>query len=169
MKAGIFKHTFRISPMVLLATLLYSCVKPTSEDPVPVLEFKDFKAGRVGTRDTAVLLLGYEDGDGDLFVDLNEQGPNLILTPYMYSATKKQFLAGFDRVITNDTFRIPITVKQPADGYYKGKAIKGEITIPLTEFRSGDSVKIFKYTFFMKDLKQHYSNTVATPVYSVDF
>lgn len=148
----------------------YACIKQKSKDPVPLIEWKDFqKAGKspyTGS-DTALIYITYQDGDGDLFTDTRGEGPNFIFTPYFYNTNKNQFEVVFDP-ITLDTFRITNTIVQP-DVYYKGKSVKGEIFVPLNEFRPNDDVKILKFTGFMIDMKDHKSNVVSSPVYTLNF
>ncbi|PBQ33247.1 hypothetical protein CNR22_16185 [Sphingobacteriaceae bacterium] len=141
------------------------------QDPVPVIEYKDLlhaQKSEFTGRDTAVLSLGYEDGDGDIFMDNNTQGPNVIFIPFFYNTATGKFDVDKDP-ITQDTFRITNTIVQPDNGYYKGKSIKGEIFIPLREFRINDAQKIIKFTGFVIDLKGHRSNSVASPVYTLNF
>ena len=149
----------------------FACVKPKTKNPVPVIEFIDFthaqKSEYTG-QDTAVLVLGYEDGDGNLFVDNTSQGPNIIFTPYVYNPVSGKFSAEIDP-ITQDTFRITNTIKQPDDGYYKGKSIKGQIYMPMREFRLSDNSKIIKFAGFMIDTKNNKSNVVSSPIYTLNF
>lgn len=166
---------FRLMRFILIIFLAglfgFSCVKPQTKDPVPFITFKDFTNARKSEftgQDTAVFVLGYEDGDGNLFVDNSSQGPNLIITPYFYNKTTGKFVGEID-LITKDTFRIPNSIVQPDNGYYKGKSIKGEIFIPMREFRLNDSTKILKFSCFMQDTKNNKSNVVASPAYTLNF
>lgn len=155
----------------LCGLIAYSCVKSKTKDSTPVIEFKDFmhaqKSEATG-RDTAVFALGYEDGDGDIFLDNSDQGPNVIFTPYFYDTATGKFYTEMD-IITKDTFRLPSKVLQPDNGYYKGKSIKGEIFIPLREYRISDNQKILKFKGFVIDVKGHKSNVVSSPVYTLNF
>lgn len=124
----------------------FSCVKPKTTDPVPVISFKQVQgdANEVGganvvwstnktvskkqytskatQSDTALLVIGFEDGDGDLFRDSRSDNANLVYTVYAYDAATQQF--------TVNGNPNPATVVQPADGYYKGKSVQGEIGLP---------------------------------------
>ena len=52
-----------------VAISFFSCVKQKPKNPFPEIEFKEFMAPQ-NSRDTgAKILIGYSDGDGDLFVD----------------------------------------------------------------------------------------------------
>lgn len=155
------------------ALLGFACIKPKSKNPVPVIEFKDFNAWLVNGHDTAVMVLGYEDGDGDIFRDANVNGPNLIGTFYYLNSATNQFTAIKD-IITNDTARITQTILQPSVIYedvssYRGKSVKGEMYLPWSPFRSGDTVKVFKYTLFIVDEAGNKSNIVTTPTFTVNF
>ncbi len=158
-------------PLIPIISLIFSCVKPPSEDPVPVIEFKDihnmrkaisyYPDGKLWIRDTAVLVLGYADGDGDIFRNKNSDGPNLVYTTYAFNQDSNKFVI--------DNFPNPATITQPADGYYLGKSIHGEIFVPMPQFRSSDNVKVLKFQAFMEDMKGHKSNVVTSPVYTLNF
>jgi hypothetical protein len=153
----------------LLSFFCFSCVKKQSSDPVPVIEYKDFKAWKINGSDTAYLVIGYEDGDGDIFRDASTHGPNLVGTFYYLNSATNKFTPIFD-IITQDTARITQTVLQPnPDASYKGKAVRGEMYLPWNPFRSGDSVKVFKYTLFIVDEAGNKSNVITTPEFSINF
>jgi hypothetical protein len=149
----------------------FACVKPKTKNPVPVIEYKGMyhmQKSEFTGQDTAVMLLGYEDGDGDLFVDNMSQGPTLLFIPFFYNSVTDKFEVEFDP-ITQDTFRITNTIKQPDKGYYKGKSIKGEIYIPLREYRPNDQRKVLKFTGFVIDTRGNRSNIVSSPVYTLNY
>jgi hypothetical protein len=145
---------------IFLAAFVFgSCVKKTSKDPIPELEYKDFKLlGRIGS-DSAVFTIGYKDWDGDLFRNDNSDGPNTVLSTYIYSADSGKFI--FDKAFS-------YAITQPADGYYKGKSIQGDIYIPVSEFRSNPQNKILKFEIFMVDMKDNKSNVVTTPQFTLN-
>lgn len=145
-----------------VAALAMACVKPTSTNPVPSLEYKravDFGTTKSGG-DTVNIVIGYEDGDGNLFVDNNSQGPNIIISTKYFSTDSAKFIT--DKNFSNK-------VKQPDNGYYKGKAIKGEVLLPMSEFRSGKTRKIVKFEIFMIDLSGNKTNVVSSPAYTLNF
>lgn len=155
-------HLFYILPLVFIL----SCAKQPSTDPVPALTFKyvdplgKTKLGStLGERDTATLVFHYEDGDGDLFRNNNNDGANLIYTTYVYQADSDKFVV--------DGISNPATITQPANGAYKGKSIFGDIYVPMRQFRSSDKIKIFKFEAFMLDMKGHKSNVISSPVYTL--
>lgn len=163
----------------LIACVAFSCVKPNTKDPVPALEFKGIKspagsfwpsyvpkslvrlpASSMPERDTASLVISYQDGDGDLFRNSSSDGPNFIFITYYWSADSNKFVQDF--LITQ-------TVVQPSNGYYKGKSVQGDIEVPLREFRSSNAHKILKFEGFMIDMQDHKSNTVTSPTYTLEF
>lgn len=155
----------------LISGFAYSCVKQQTKDPIPVIEFKDFlNPGKspYTQRDTALIYITYQDGDGDLFTDSKTDNNNFIFTPYYFNPTTNQFYITIDP-ITKDTTRFNYSIVQPDNGYYKGKSIKGEIYVPLNQFRPNDAVKILKFKGFMIDMKNHKSNVVSSPVYTLNF
>src|SRR3954468_17228613 len=158
--------------LILFSAFIFgSCVKQQSKNPVPHIEFLDFEGAgksKFTNSDTATVVLSYDDGDGDLFVDNFADGSNLVLTTYGYDDVTKKFVASYNLTI-NDTVRYTNTIKQPDNGYYKGKSIRGEIYVPLSEFRESDDVKVVKFTVFMVDKKNNKSNLAASPVYSLNF
>jgi hypothetical protein len=151
---------------ILVSLFVFGCVKKQSKDPFPVIEYKGFTASSNGVKDTAVLVLGYEDGDGDIFRDNTSDGPNIVSTIYIYNSTLNQFFADTN-IITHDTTRYIQTITQPGDGY-KGKQVKGDIFWPMREFRPYPSAKIFYYKIFMIDMKDHKSNVLKTPTFTVN-
>src|SRR3954463_10984252 len=96
----------RILIFILFVVLIaVSCVKKPSTSPIPSIEYVDFKAWKSNGNDTAVLVIGYEDGDGDIFRDITAHGPNLIGTFYYLNSVTHKF-TGIKDFITNDTAHI---------------------------------------------------------------
>jgi hypothetical protein len=161
----------RLILTLFTALSFITCVKQPSKNPIPQVEFDDFAGAgksRTTNSDTATMILSYEDGDGDLFVDNFSEGPNLIFTTYEYDKPTGSFVAPFNLEI-QDTVRYTNTIKQPDNGYYKGKAIRGQIFVPLTEFRQNDDVKILKFSGFLLDKKGNKSNMFTSPVFTLNF
>src|SRR6218665_523446 len=97
--------------MIFLPGLLaLSCVKKTPKDPVPEIEYKNFEllGRRVGS-DSAVFTIGYKDWDGDLFRNSTTDGPNTIISTYVFKTDSNKF-------VLDQAFSYAIV--QPADGYY---------------------------------------------------
>jgi hypothetical protein len=154
------------------ALTLASCAKRVSKDPVPRVEFLDFTSvgiSKFTNGDTAVMILGYEDGDGDLFVDSNSEDHNLVFTTYRFDEVSNRFVAELTTYPPFDTARYVTKIKQPDNGYYKGKSIRGEIHIPLSEYRQNKNTKVFKFVGFMVDQAKHKSEVFSSPVYTVTF
>jgi len=119
------------------------------------------------------LVLSYEDGDGDLFLDDVANGPNLIFTAYYFNKSKNVFdaphLPNPPPNTLDDTLKYSASIIQPNNGYYKGKSIKGDIYVPLNEFRPDDNQKIIKFRGFMQDAKGHNSNWFSSPTITLNF
>jgi len=154
----------------LVVQIVYSCVKQKTTNPVPVVDYGDFLNAhkKPNGNDTATLMLNYEDGDGDLFLDNSKNGPNLIFTSYYFNKTKNVFDAHFIPG-TSDTLRYSVTITQPDNGSYKGKSINGEIYVPMNSFRYDNTEKVIKFRGFMTDSKGHNSNTFSSPTISLGF
>jgi hypothetical protein len=137
--------------------LLTGCVKRPSKDPVPSIEFIDF-----------------QDGDGNLFSPEENPTPNFICSFFYYNKLTGNFDPFITKVIfpdgssLTDTFRITTSVRNPKDLDLSKKPIKGSIYIPLTQFRSSDTIKIFKYKMFMVDRAGNKSNIITTPSYTIN-
>jgi hypothetical protein len=157
--------------LIFLAALFTgSCVKQQTKDPVPHVEFVDFANAGKSTftnGDTATIILSYEDGDGDLFVENFSDGANLQITSYYFDELSGTFRAFYDLSI-QDTVRYSNTIKQP-DSYYRNKYISGEIFIPMEQFRENDDIKVIRFTGFMIDRKKNKSNVFSSPVYTLNF
>jgi hypothetical protein len=138
----------------------FSCIKKGQKNTVPEITYKDFKASKVGTRDTAVMTLGYNDWDGDLFRNSTSDGPNTIFRTYVFNADS-------NKLILDQTLSYAIT--QPGDGFYKGKSIQGDIIIPFGQFRPSDNTKVMKFDIFMLDMKGNKTNVVTTPQFTFTF
>ncbi|MBL7921293.1 MAG: hypothetical protein JNJ40_13325 [Bacteroidia bacterium] len=156
-----------IATIFLFCVICFGCVKRPSKSPEPTLDYLDFTSSKTNGVDNGQLILGYEDGDGDIFREEKAVVPNIIIKFYYYNSGTHQFTGFFDTNV-NDTFAIAKIITQPGDGF-KGKSIKGEIYIPMTEFRPADSIKIFKYSVFAIDEAGHKSNIVTTPQFTVNY
>lgn len=145
----------------------FSCVKPKTKNPVPALEYVDFKTDFAPNgksiytgQDTALLVFGYEDGDGNLFRDSRADLPNVVITPFYFYPDSNKFVKGGI---------FSYTLLQPDNGYYKGKSIKGQISVPLSQYRPDDLIKKLKFEIYMVDMSNNKSNVVNTPTISLNF
>lgn len=151
----------RFLTIIIFSCLLaFACVKKSPQDPVPILEYKDFQAWKYVNGDTAILTISYNDYDGDLFRNETADGPNTIIRPFVFIADSNKFI--------KQTL-ISYAITQPGDGFYKGKSIKGDIIIPMRQFRPNNDAKILKFEVFMEDMKKNKSNTVVTPQFTLNF
>lgn len=147
-----------------IINFLIGCAKQPEYSETPQLEYVDLSLRQVyrgnQARDTCDLRISFSDGDGDLFVQSSADPANVLLKYYVYHVDSAKFIiSGVESK----------SVKEPANGYYRGKAISGEIQIPLTQFRPNTSYKIIKMDLQMVDLQQHKSNVVSTPVFTLNF
>ncbi len=153
-----------ILTVIVLSIVFFSCKKQEEFDVVPNIRFVDFlnphKSAFTGS-DTATMVLSFEDGDGDLFVDNYSEGPNLVFTTQYYNKNSQSY--------DSEEFSNATTVKQPGDGSYKGRSIRGEIRVPMTSFRSDNSRKILRFEGFMVDLAGNKSNVFTSPTYTLTF
>ncbi|MDI9340202.1 MAG: hypothetical protein QM534_06480 [Sediminibacterium sp.] len=140
-----------------------SCVKKQSVDPVPVISFKSFEPYQKGVN--AYLMIGFEDGDGDLLMS-KENTQNSLFIRYLYKDVNGNFVP----VLTpnasnpnkNDTLTFNYIVKRDTEDKYSGKSIKGDILIDVRGYvRQGD--KSFKYKISLLDQKGNKSNEIETP------
>jgi hypothetical protein len=144
--------------------LILACAKQPEYSVTPRLEYKELSFRQVlrnnQYRDTCDFIIGFSDADGDLFVENENDPSNVILRYYVFNSDSSKFLvSGVESK----------KLKEPANGYYRGKAISGEIQIPLTQFRPSNAYKIIKMELQMTDLKNHVSNLVTSPVFTLDF
>ncbi len=145
---------------ICLGLVAFACVKQPSDNPVPSLEFKTVSPlGKVGTtgRDTAVVVFRYNDGDGDLFNNTSKDAPNLVCSIYTFNADSNKF----------EVNNVPYSIIQPANGYYRGKSIYGDLYLPMRQFRPSNKTKIVRFEIFMMDMSKHKSNIITSPTYTL--
>ena len=149
--------------IILICFASYSCVKPKTTNQTPALEYIAFSKAQKSIytgQDTALLVYSYEDGDGDIFRDSKSNDPNMVFIPYAYYNDSNKYVKG-------EAFTYVLT--QPEGNNYKGKSIKGEISVPLKQYRPNDNIKKIKFEFFMLDMKNNKSNVVTTPEIILNF
>jgi len=146
--------------IILVGLFAFSCIKKTLTNPIPEIEFVDFKWLNNIQTDSAILTLSYNDYDGDLFAYGTNSKDNIVVKTLAFNLDSNKF-------IIDNSFSYKIN--QPADGYYKDKSIQGNIYIPLGEFRSKEvkaAKQKIKLEVFMIDMKANKSNVVSTPEYN---
>ncbi|MCU0359874.1 MAG: hypothetical protein MUF75_03995 [Bacteroidia bacterium] len=137
--------------LILLVILTaFSCLKKKSIGPVPEIEFLEFNYIGPAGYDSAEFKISYIDSDGDLF----GEEKNLFVKTLAYNADSAKYVS--DWVFSR-------TIRQPADGFYEGKSIRGYIYLNEFEFRSDARPKDVKFEIFMKDQEGNRSNVVTTP------
>ncbi len=149
--------------IVIICFVVFSCVKPASKDPIPILEYKNLKDLGKKTRDnsdTATLVISYQDGDGNLFADNSSDPSNLVITYMYYNPDSAKMVTHLSEATK---------VFQPDKGYYKGKSIRGDISYPLAAFRPSDKIKIIQLKIFMVDMAKNKSNIITSPIYTLNF
>lgn len=144
--------------LAVFGLLLPACLKVEEFPPEPAITFKSFE---VFANDSASLVIGFTDGDGDIGL-----GPNDTAAPY----DANLFLEYFER---EDGVWSNIDLGgSPYIGYRipnisptgQNPTLEGEIAIALKPFslmHAGDADTI-KYGLSMRDRALHTSNTVET-------
>lgn len=154
--------------LIFSLALLSACVKRQSNDPVPIIEFQDFQFYKLNGSDKGSITIGYQDGDGDIFVGTSSIKKNVLIITYHYDAVKGDFFPDSTTVGgTKIVISYLTAVKQPGDGY-KGKAVKGTMTFPYDEYRLNGNVKIIRHTVIVEDEAGNKSKPVTSPVYTLN-
>lgn len=155
MKKSIFNYTLLLA---ITSIALYSCVKKTTYNTVPEIEYKEFYP-YVG--DSALIQIKFTDGDGDIGVSQGDS-TRTIWVNYYYRDTVTNKYRGFYDNFNNDTLKTGYIVKAPNDSY-KGKPISGELLVKLQQFRHSKKIKDLKYVIYLYDNAGNKSNVVTTP------
>ncbi len=142
---------------------LFACVKKKSFSQSPEIEFKSFTP--YGTSDTADLVIGFSDGDGDIGKEKEDKANNLFMTYYYFNTDSNRFTAFYSSLI-NDTLRLPYTIRKPIDDY-NGKPISGEVAVKINGYRASKTHKRIKYVLYILDNGNHQSNLLSTPELNV--
>lgn len=156
---------FKLKHIVLLlaiGSLYMACVKKKKYSLSPEIEYKSF----FPTGDySAILTIGFSDGDGDIGKEKEDKSYNLFTTYYYFDTITNKFRAFYD-AINKDTLRTPYTVRKPIDDY-SGKPISGELSIDMNEYRPTTSHKRIKYVMYLVDNAGNQSNVLTTPEINV--
>lgn len=137
--------------------ILFSCAKRPNYLKTPQIEFKEFK---VLSKDSAFLVINFSDGDGDIGGGPNGGG-NFFITYYFWNKDSSKYILFLDTTFYQDSIDVR-TFPSPSDAY-KNKPISGEIALLMSPFRPDNSIKKFKYLFFIKDNAGNKSNIIQTP------
>lgn len=160
----IVKHLFII---LLVVSVLASCLKIEELSPVPHIEFTSFtvfdttdilenryKAGK--------LQFYFEDGDGNVGLQTAESvendTTNLFFTLYRKSGNGMIEVTDTNDLMKPSSYRIPYMERTG-----QNKILKGTISVTFlyTFYEPGDS-NIIKYDFYITDRSDNMSNTVST-------
>lgn len=158
----ITKIKYFLAAVVILGCV-FACVKKKSFSQSPEIEFKSFTP--YGNTDTADLVIGFSDGDGDIGKEKESKDYNLFMTYYYFNADSNRFTAFYSSFI-NDTLRLPYTIRKPVDDY-NGKPISGEVAVKINGYRASKTHKRIKYVLYMLDNADHRSNLLSTPELNV--
>lgn len=142
-----------------LVACFFACVKKKTYSQNPEIEFKSFTPLLGDT--AAELVIGFSDGDGDIGKEKEDKAINLFMTYYYFDTVTKNF-HGFFSAFTNDTVRIPYTIRKPIDDY-NGKPISGEVAVRINQYRPTKTHKRIKYVMYMLDNANNKSNVLTTP------
>ena len=154
-----FRKIKYVLMFVGLMACFYACVKKKKFSQSPEIEFKSFNP--YGTTDTADLIIGFSDGDGDIGREKEDKTTNLFITYYRFRTDSSRWEAIYDP-FNKDTIRIPYTIRKPTDDY-SGKPISGEVAVKLNQYRYSKNDKRIKYVMYMIDNGDHRSNLLVTP------
>ena len=145
-----------------LGLILGACVKKKTYSTTPEIEYKAFYP-YVG--DSADFVIKFMDGDGDIGVGQDDTTKTLYVN-YYYKDTVTGKYVGYYSTFLNDTVKTGYIVKKPTDAY-TGKAISGEISVRLQQYRHSKKIKHVKYVSYLLDRAGHKSNVITTPELNV--
>lgn len=149
------KHLLLI---LALAAGVYACVKKKTFSQKPEIEYKSFTPF---TGDSADMVIGFSDGDGDIGNKTGDTTKNLYMNYYYKDTITQKFVAFYD-AFGNDSLRTGYTIRKPSDSY-DGKSISGEVAVRISKFRHSKKIKTVKYVIYMFDNKGNKSNVLTTP------
>ncbi len=142
-----------------LAAFFFACVKKKTYSQSPEISFISFHP--YGLTDTADMVIGFSDGDGDIGKEKEDKTYNLFTTFYYFDTVANKFTALYIPAAL-DTLRVPYTIRKPVDDY-EGKSISGEVSIKMNGYRGSKTRKRIKYVIYMNDNAGHQSNILVTP------
>lgn len=147
-----------ILPLALLITLYYSCVKKTTYLLTPEIAFKSFTYFP-NTNDSAMMVITYKDGDGDIGKETGDSTKNLYMNYYYKDTITQKYVAYYSTA--TDSLKTGYTIRKP-DVSYKGKPISGEVAVGISKCRHSKKYKLIKYVIYMFDNAGNKSNVITT-------
>lgn len=155
MKTSFFKYLLLA---IIGSAFVFSCVKKTTYNTVPEIEYQAFYPFE---GDSADIQVKFTDGDGDIGVSDGDSTKTFWVN-YYYKDTVTNKYVGYYRPLFNDTLKTGYIVKAPSDSY-KGKPISGEISVRLQQMRHSKKIKNIKYVIYLFDANGNKSNVLTTP------
>ena len=162
--------------------MLCTCVKPPSYPVAPIIDFRSVSADTVVNGQGVYVVVGFQDGDGDLGTDANDVNP--VTGTGGYTDFKEVFdtacanPGNFDLFVVDSRtnpdpihagkklfniapYQIPII---PAKG--TSKAISGDVTFFINDIQKipGAALDTLSFLIMMRDQGGHCSNIVRTSV-----
>ncbi len=162
---------------ILLLILLSSCIKVETFPPEPVIKFKEFKV--YPNSDSAAVVLTFQDGDGDIGLDVADTFAPYNSSSYFYYNAYLEYYELMNGVWVKGTadpngnnfptadtivFKNRLPNITPIG---QNKALKGEVILTLEPFyynpvsNYSDSIK---YKITIIDRALNISNTIETDV-----
>jgi hypothetical protein len=147
--------------IIILGAGFHCCVKKKTYSQSPQLEFKNFYPFQ---GDSADMVIGFSDGDGDIGKAAGDTTRNLWMNYYYKDTLTGKYVAWIDPFAptSSDSLRTGYTIRKPADDY-EGKPISGEVSVRIHKYRHSKKIKAVKYVIYMYDNKGNKSNVVTTP------
>ncbi len=153
-----YNHLFKITISVCLVMFFYACIKKTTYNTVPEIEYRSFSPN---TDESAEISIKFKDGDGDIGTTTNDTTKNLWVN-YYYKDTITQKYIAFCYACGTDSLKTAYVVKQ-TEGSYQGKPISGELSVKLQQYRHSKKIKNIKYVIYLYDKAGNKSNVITTP------
>jgi hypothetical protein len=142
--------------IVVIFTLLHSCVKKKVYSDTPEIDYKHFD---LDTGTTAEMTITFSDGNGDIGKENNSTDINLYMNYYYKDTLTQKFVAFWNGT---DSVKNGYTVNKPNDEY-NGKPISGDLTVHMPLYRHSKKIKTFRYVIYLFDNAGHKSNVIVTP------
>jgi len=167
-----FKITTVFLIILLSAIVLFhGCIDQIEISHIPEIEFKDYQIKKdLSGRDTAlILVIGFQDGDGDIGLAQSDTLPpyhkegkyyfNLIVRYFEFIDTSYKEVT--PSPFSDDTIRYQYRL--PIDIYPKtnNKAIKGDIQLSINDILAAHNPVKFKIILYDRQLNK--SNEIESP------